>query len=421
MLHRRKFIGITTLAAASKISPVAVPALDSEPHPSPRPFIAAVDRPVENAIARIIETKVICKEPGRFWGLGTEYKLNINGHVVVQKKVMEPYRYLGWPTMVKTKGGELIVAFSGDRDGHVCPWGKTQIIRSRDNGATWSDPETVNNTPLDDRDAGLIQTNEGTLLTSWFTSLAFERPSFEAAYNRYARVGEKIDAETKSKWLGNWVRRSEDGGKTWLPPSRTVASAPHGPIQLRDGRQLYIGPGVWKEKESLVVEQSADDGRTWQVLTTIARPEGNKNVIVEPHLVELASGKIIAMFRHQPKDESQSFLLQSESNDGGKTWTPLHDTGILGYPPHLIQLKNNWLLVVYGFRQEPYSERACISRDEGRTWDTKNEIILTYAESRDLGYPASVQLDDGSILTVYYQAEKMGEPACLMTTHWNLK
>ena len=64
---------------------------------------------------------------------------------------------------------------------------------------------------------------------------------------------------------------------------------------------------------------------------------------------------------------------------------------------------------------------ACISRDEGKTWDVENEIILTGAMSRDLGYPSSVQLDDESILTVYYQAQKIGDPACLMSTHWRLK
>ena len=108
-----------------------------------------------------------------------------------------------------------MVIFSGDRDAHVCPYGKTQMVISSDNGKTWGEPITINNTPLDDRDTGLIQTKKGTLLVSWFTSLAFERPSFEIAYSKYARIGEKIGPETKKKWLGNWVRRSEDNGKTW--------------------------------------------------------------------------------------------------------------------------------------------------------------------------------------------------------------
>ena len=137
-------------------------------------------------------------------------------------------------------------------------------------------------------------------------------------------------------------------------------------------------------------------------------------------MVQLNSGKIIGMFRYQPEKEEDHIMMQTESYDGGKTWSLLHTTGILGYPPHIIQLKNNWLLVVYGRRIKPYGERACISKDEGETWDVRNEITLCNADSRDLGYPSSVQLSDGSILTIYYQAEKVGSPACLWSTHWRL-
>lgn len=47
-------------------------------------------------------TRVICKQPGR---------------------------YIGWPTIASRQTGELLVVFSGDRDAHVCPWGKTQLVR----------------------------------------------------------------------------------------------------------------------------------------------------------------------------------------------------------------------------------------------------------------------------------------------------
>jgi len=140
--------------------------------------------------------------------------------------------------------------------------------------------------------------------------------------------------------------------------------------------------------------------------------------MLEP--VELKSGKLLALVRNEPKDRSQCFLLQSESMDGGKSWTPLISTGIWGYPPHMIQLKNGWLLVVYGYRHEPFSQRAYISRDEGKTWDLENQVTLTGTFSPDMGYPSSVQLADDSILTVYYQAEKPGEPTSVMGTHWKL-
>ena len=41
--------------------------------------------------------------------------------------------------------------------------------------------------------------------------------------------------------------------------------------------------------------------------------------------------------------------------------------------------------------------------------------------NNDLGYPASVQLDDGFILTVYYQAHNPNEKPCLMGTYWRLE
>ena len=218
--------------------------------------------PTRNAMATIIETKVICREPGRRLGQESEYTINESGHPRVKKNVIEEDRYLGWPTVACTSESELLVAYSGDRDSHVCPWGKTELVRSCDHGKTWSQPETINNTPLDDRDAGIIQTRTGALLVSWFTSLAFSEPAPSpewaryAAAMRYARHSEKIPPEVRESWLGNWVRRSEDGGKTWQEPVRTVSTAPHGPIQLRDGRLLYVGNNHSTDKA--VVPQRAN-------------------------------------------------------------------------------------------------------------------------------------------------------------------
>jgi sialidase-1 len=366
--------------------------------------------------ASILETKIICREPGKYLGDGSVYSIDKDGHLRIEKRVVEQDRYLGWPTITRTQKGELIVAFSGDRDAHVCPWGKTQIIRSPDNGESWSEPETITDTPLDDRDAGLIQTNEGTLVVSWFTSLAFDSNDayWKPTRERYARHSESIGPEIREKWSGNWVRRSEDNGKTWQEPIKIDCSAPHGPIQLHDGRLLFVGTGMSNGFPGTIVVQSADDGKTWNYLATIPKQDP-KMVFNEPHVVELSGGKLLAMVRYEP-----GFMHQSESMDGGKTWSLFHSTGILGFPPHLIKLKNKVVLVVYGFRREPYGERACISRDEGKTWDTENQITLSLAPTRDLGYPSSVQLGDDSILTVFYQSEEPGKPTVIMSTHWKI-
>ena len=365
-------------------------------------------------IATILETKVICREVGKYAGPESIYAINSHGHTTIVKRVTEADRYLGWGTIVQLTNHDLIVAFSGDRDTHICPWGKTQIIRSSDQGKTWSEPRTITNTPLDDRDAGLIQTRTGALVVSWFTSLAFTDERWPAETERYARHAEKVTQEERDEWLGHWVRRSEDGGKTWQKPVRTVSSSPHGPIQLRDGRLLYVGKA--DGKQGITFDQSTDDGRSWTVIAAIAQPVD----LVEPHMVELPGGRLIALFRRELKDPMQQYVMQSESDDGGKTWSAVHTTGVLGYPPHVIPLKNGWLVMVYGLRLKPFSERACVSRDGGKTWDVDHLITLADAPGPDMGYPSSVQLEDGSILTVYYQADHLNEPTCFMSTHWRL-
>ena len=48
--------------------------------------------------------------------------------------------YIGWPTVARRADGELLTAYSGGREAHVCPYGKVHLIRSRDDGETWSAP-----------------------------------------------------------------------------------------------------------------------------------------------------------------------------------------------------------------------------------------------------------------------------------------
>ncbi|MBN2452402.1 MAG: exo-alpha-sialidase [Lentisphaeria bacterium] len=363
--------------------------------------------PTEQAAATILSTRVICKQPGR---------------------------YIGWPTVCRTRSGELLAVFSGDRDEHVCPWGKVQLVRSSDEGETWTEPVNICNTPLDDRDAGIIETGAGTLVVAWFTSLAFEgtarsRRGKGEVWDQWYRHAEKLTPEIRERYLGHWTRRSEDGGKTWDDPVRTKGSTPHGPIELADGRLLYVGRRLPHRDTELTVEESRDDGRSWQQIASITTaPEDPITQFHEPHVVETAEGTLVAQFRYHHAvpgkpgyDNTQSFLRQTESSDGGRTWTVLHKVPLLGYPPHLIRLRNGWLVSVYGRRHGACGEYACISRDGGATWDVDREIRLAAAMNGDLGYPASTELADGSILTIYYQIHQPGEKTCLMGTRWRVR
>ena len=67
----------------------------------------------------------------------------------------------------------------------------------------WSEPVTINNTPLDDRDAGILQTSKGTLLVTWFTSkffmFVYEKKDDRWPVETWQRHIEKISVENPGK------------------------------------------------------------------------------------------------------------------------------------------------------------------------------------------------------------------------------
>ena len=66
-------------------------------------------------------------------------------------------------------------------------------------------------------------------------------------------------------------------------------------------------------------------------------------------------------------------------------------------------------MCVRGHRREPFGIRATLSYDQGETWDINDDIGLREDfPNADLGYPTSIQLDNGEVLTVYYGTGQNG-------------
>src|SRR5271166_592526 len=65
----------------------------------------------------------------------------------------QPHLYHGWPTLTRRRNGQLLLVYSGGREAHVCPFGRVEIMRSRDNGDAWTWPQVLLDSPIDDRDA----------------------------------------------------------------------------------------------------------------------------------------------------------------------------------------------------------------------------------------------------------------------------
>ncbi|WP_277557911.1 sialidase family protein [Ereboglobus sp. PH5-10] len=353
--------------------------------------------------------------------------------VILETKVisLQPEYYHGWPTVARRGNNELWVVWSGGRDGHVDPFGQVVAMTSRDEGRTWSWPRVLLDTALDDRDAGVLETAKGTLLVTTFTSSYYERQLdvvLSGKKSSHVREGRlpawraahawMDDAERKSQ-LGEWLIRSTDGGKTWSPPIPTIVNSPHGPIQLKDGRLLYAGKQLESNGRKIGVAESRDDGLTWQWLAEIpARPGDSAANYHELHAVEAGDGTLIAQIRTHNKNNNRE-TLQAESADGGRTWTEPRPIGVWGLPSHLLRLRDNRLVMTYGYRRAPFGNQARVSTDNGKTWGPPIDISSD-GDSWDLGYPSTVELDDGTLLTVWYEQLKESPRAVLRQAKWKL-
>lgn len=353
----------------------------------------------------------------------------ILAHGIVCAMPDDPFGYFGWPSIARQDDGTLIVASSGRRRSHVCPWGKTVLCQSRDEGATWSPPQVVNDSPIDDRDAGIISLGGQRLALTWFTSKTshYIKPDPVTGWAPEHREMAAIFAEWTPAMLrqhiGSWVRVSPDGAY-WGEPRPVPVSSPHGFIVLPDHSWLYLGKSweidpvhiMTRSGSPIRAVRSSDEGRTWELLGEVPLPAGlSYSDMHEPHVVLLDDGTLLGAIRaHQPLR-----TLFSRSSDGGRTWTPMEDPQVFGTPPHLLKHSSGAIVMVYGYRNQPFGERAMVSHDGGRSWQ-RDIVLRDDGPTHDLGYPASVELSNSEILTVYYQQLQAGQPCSLLWTRWRL-
>ena len=113
-------------------------------------------------------------------------------------------------------------------------------------------------------------------------------------------------------------------------------------------------------------------------------------------------------------------LYQTESDDGGRTWTAPHrlidPQG--GAPSHII--RHSFGVLIAGYSNRLIGKpgiRMMFSTDDGESWDT-DHILFESDFGDDLGYPATVELSDGSLLTVFYAHTGEEGPAVIMQQRW---
>lgn len=341
---------------------------------------------------------------------------NLASHHTVDVRALpgtrETTAYCGgglFPILALAPNGDLVAALRGGA-GHLGRAGRMEVVRSSDNGLTWTPPNLVADGDDDDRDAAFGVSSRGT-----FVLLHQREHRYDDSGNY--QVGLPI---SNPKPVALMATRSVDNGLTWEKPNPlsfdTLATASFfgKVVSLDDGTLLapvYNSrpragePGEPQYDVSYLL-RSQDDGRTWGGLSQIA-PHRN-----ETALIVLPDGELLAVQR----DDTDQALHSTRSQDGGLTWSASTQiTQARQHPADMVRLSNGDILLTYGNRNPPFRIEGRISRDGGRSWLGCLLVLsghlygYTTDESRrtDLGYPSNVILNDGQGVTIYYYNPSM--------------
>jgi len=293
------------------------------------------------------------------------------------------------------KSGEIAVVYYDSPD-HVAKNGRISMVRSGDQARTWSLPAVVVDGPHDERDPSLVETARGTWLLSYFESDVTRSPASQGVFvvrssdegNTWSaptKVGTTLagpGTSAKIVQLENGdlllplyggpngapdaaaaIVRSTDDGATWPVESQVILASARGvnfvePAlgHLGGGRLLAMVRTEGNERAAYETT-STDGGRTWSapVKTTLVAQASDLLPVVDGDAQYLVHtyGDMSGRFGDSRPTVLQTIRFREFPN---ARWTG---------EPHLLH--------------------------QGHCWS-------------DEGYPSSVRLRDGRIFTVYYDA-----------------
>jgi len=330
----------------------------------------------------------------------------------------EPGRIVGVGLLAVLDNGDLVTSLVQQKymsDAVGSDWEGIHM-RSRDGGITWEKTQPSTSDIL----YTAARLPDGTLLAS--SSCGYENfPDTEEKRNELTEQGYYLFTPEMGNAPGvisiihrAWMSRSTDGGQTWQKSNIQLPSFMahfHSykwgtGIALRDG--TYIDPMVGRfhrdEKyASSLVLRTEDGGDHWDIHTVAQSKDFEFN---ETSITQAANGDLVALIR----TTGQRDLWTAISKDSGKTWSEPRDSGLRGSTPYVVTTTDGLVVAVYirrgthpgGGEFTRTGVFACVSRDNGQSWDSQHQVMLVDAGTEFVdGYPSAVALPDGTVYAVY--------------------
>ena len=300
-----------------------------------------------------------------------------------------------WPNLTLLRDGTVAAVFH-NRPSHGQQEGDVECWASRD-GLAWEKRGTVTrhepNTVRMNHAAGEAKNGDLVVLCSGWTNLKQPQRPKQAAF--------------RDDVLRPWVLRSADGGRTWekrddfpVAESGWTEYIPFGDVWVGEDGALHTScyQGQFTDPSQSTKTKgwrswhfrSDDDGWTWKPVSIIG-PRHN-----ETDIFPLGGESWLAAARIDRME-----LIRSDDN--GATWQePRPVTQRSEINGHLIRLDDGRILLSYGVRVNGRrGVCAKLSSDDGRTWGEPLRLAHT-VDGGDCGYPSSVQLPEGAVVTAWY-------------------
>lgn len=291
-------------------------------------------------------------------------------------------------TLVRLKDGQFLVAWFGgteEKDPDVGIW------LSKGKPGEWSEPIEVAKIRED---------------AHWNPVLQLAP---DGVVYLYFKVGKEI-----AEWE-TWVKKSTDGGSTWSEAYELVKGdkGGRGPVK---NKLIELSNGTWLAGASnevkrweVFVDRSEDKGKTW-IASSYFKIDTNQikgKGAIQPTLWETEQGKVHMLVR-----TTSGIIGRSDSEDYGKTWTPIYTTSLPN--PNsgidLTKLSDGTLALAYNPDAKNWGSRSPLSVglsfDNGKTWPDKLDI-QTGKKEDEFSYPAIISWGDSIAVTYTWNRQKI--------------
>ncbi len=339
------------------------------------------------------------------------------------------------PSIVRAKGGDLIVATATRGDGMPSQSVAMNFVRSGDGGKTWSEPTMTARTdkPLTGLSESLHRLPGGRLLRYSLEIVWPQEPDMSRPDYLSLAGGRKFDS---------FYCISEDDGYTFSErqplsdPAKRNDFAQGGIVELPDGDLIWSW-GHWGAEPLNGFRRSTDGGLTWgPVARAFADPPlgfARPVAFNETAAAVCTDGTVVAIARVDgcPPDNDKRFWL-IRSWDNAHTWSAPVQIPIVGGSPALYCTAGGQLWLAYRDGGLGPGLGLAVSDDNGETWrflyhlrEPKGNHERLYGHIRytdedrkqpwrpaegQVGYPCFAELSESEVYVVYHAASYPSAP-----------